>query len=360
VSAEKSRQRTFALVTVLLVPLVAFLAAEAGVRLLGLEPESLGFPRYMTKVNGEWIEEGTWARGHIKRPSPYPGIEMGEYVPGTEFTIFYPSNPRGYFDDDGGVPVRVNTIGLRGEETTWEKPEGTLRLLGLGDSFTFGGPWEALNAGVGGYNTRDEVLVLERRWLRLDPDVVLIGFYLNDAYRDVTFLTPEEAQAYETKGFARVSRLWDLLSFRLWQYRLQKHVEQFYRSHYFAEAGDFLENAGGEGKVVDWSVSRAALARARDLGDKHGFRVALVLFPSLYGLDGDYPFADIHRIVTDACREMGIPALDLLETFRGRKAADLWVHLRDHHPNEIAHGIIADEIARFLTDPAQGVVPPNP
>jgi hypothetical protein len=45
-----------------------------------------------------------------------------------------------------------------------------------------------LNAAVMGYNTRDEVIYLERRWLAFAPDLVLITFYLNDAYSDTTFL----------------------------------------------------------------------------------------------------------------------------------------------------------------------------
>ena len=137
-------------------------------------------------------------------------------------------------------------------------------------------------------------------------------------------------------------------------------MERFYRSSYFDNARGFLASPGGDGKVVDWSVSRASLERIVALGRERGFAVALVLFPTLYGLDGNYPFEAIHDVVMEACREMFLPALDLLESLRGRRAEDLWVHPRDHHPNEEGHRLISREVARFLRDPGRGLLPAPP
>ena len=39
---------------------------------------------------------------------------------------------------------------------------------------------DVVNLGVGGYNTRQEVTLLERTCTRLEPDLVLVGFYSND------------------------------------------------------------------------------------------------------------------------------------------------------------------------------------
>ena len=33
-----------------------------------------------------------------------------------------------------------------------------------------------------------------------------------------------------------------------------------------------------------------------------------------------------------------------------RRAEDLWMHPRDHHPNEEVHRLFAEEIARFVRD----------
>jgi lysophospholipase L1-like esterase len=102
-----------------------------------------------------------------------------------------------------GHDMRINSLGMRGEEITRGKPTGTYRVLVLGDSQAFGwgvaqgeafpavvedllgarlsGPRvEVLNAGVPGYNTVQEVRVFELRFDALEPDLVLINFVDND------------------------------------------------------------------------------------------------------------------------------------------------------------------------------------
>jgi lysophospholipase L1-like esterase len=99
--------------------------------------------------------------------------------------------------------VRVNSLALRDEEFAPRKPPGEWRVLCLGDSLIFGygteiedtfprqlarrlaedrpGPhYRAINAGVSGYNTRQELIYLLAEGLRFEPDLVVIGFYWND------------------------------------------------------------------------------------------------------------------------------------------------------------------------------------
>src|SRR5215831_14293568 len=46
--------------------------------------------------------------------------------------------PNGRNDSFTGVPVRINSLGLRGEEVTTSKPAHTVRIIGVGDSIAFG------------------------------------------------------------------------------------------------------------------------------------------------------------------------------------------------------------------------------
>lgn len=353
---------------------------EAGVRMAGLRPDRQALPRYLGWDGERWVEEGTWGRGTIKRASPFEGVEMGEYVPGARFRIVYPSDPRGYFDGDGGVPARINRLGLRGAEVSAEKPPGVFRVLGIGDSFTFGvgvrdedtwlerlGPllaglkggrrFEVLNAGVGGYGTADQVRYLEGRWLELDPDLVLVGFYLNDAYSESTFnayLAGRQLLLQEPAGLARRSRALDLLVSRFRAWRLRRGIDAFYRQHYFSDAAGFLGDPRNE--AADWRGARRALERGLEITRARGAGMALVIFPDLHRLDGGYPFEDIHRFVREQCDTLGLPVLDLLDAFRGMEAEKLWVHPADHHPNEVAHRLAAEAVARFLADPSRGLL----
>lgn len=103
-----------------------------------------------------------------------------------------------------GVPVVINALGLRDKEYAVAKPPGTVRVLMLGDSLTFG--WgvriedtpskmverklnegaaaprfEVINAGVGNYNTVQEVTYFLNKGQNLNPDVVVLNYFINDA-----------------------------------------------------------------------------------------------------------------------------------------------------------------------------------
>jgi lysophospholipase L1-like esterase len=97
----------------------------------------------------------------------------------------------------------INALGLRGQPPAIPKPAGTLRVLAVGDSTTFG--WgvgddetycataqrllteanagrsvEVVNAGVGAYNLRQDAAMLKRLAPALAPDIVLVGLFWND------------------------------------------------------------------------------------------------------------------------------------------------------------------------------------
>ena len=301
---------------------------------------------------------------------------MGEYTPGARFRVEYASNPRGYFDERGGVEMRVNRLGLRGPEIARQKPDRTLRVLGLGDSFTFGvgvrdddtflhkletrlstrTPCQVLNAGTQGYNTRDQQLTLEHRWLELEPDIVLVVFYLNDVYRDeaaVSFWNNGEGDGVYLRptGAARFSLLVDWCQ-HSWRARvLEQRMISHYSQAYFTDPKTFFARAQApSAQTMDWPSSRDALQRIVELGRDHGFRVGLAIFPELMSLDDNYPFAAIHDLVADACRAIRLPVHDLFPALSGQAARDLWVHPTDHHPNEIAHGLVARSLEQFVRD----------
>ncbi|HOO56953.1 MAG TPA: SGNH/GDSL hydrolase family protein [bacterium] len=111
------------------------------------------------------------------------------------------NNVRKYFN------VNVNSLGLRGPETTMEKPSGTLRVITLGDSWTFGEgvddddtysaglekllnemadpslKYEVINCGYAtGRGPDESYLFLRNKGIRLQPDIVILGSYVNDTF----------------------------------------------------------------------------------------------------------------------------------------------------------------------------------
>jgi len=88
------------------------------------------------------------------------------------------------------IDYRINSLGLRNRETTYKKPEGTFRIVVLGDSRTFG--WgvpiekhfstllegyfkdvEVINMGVSGFGVDQELLFLDSEGCRYEPDLVI-------------------------------------------------------------------------------------------------------------------------------------------------------------------------------------------
>jgi lysophospholipase L1-like esterase len=112
-----------------------------------------------------------------------------------------PANTRHFFSID--VPVSINSAGLRDDEIPMAKPPGQLRILALGDSFTFalgvafedlwvqrlerllaeetpGRGVQVINAAVAGYNTRQELIYVLAEGLSWQPDAIIVAFYWND------------------------------------------------------------------------------------------------------------------------------------------------------------------------------------
>jgi hypothetical protein len=104
--------------------------------------------------------------------------------------------------------IAINSKGLRDREYAHLKPQGTRRILCLGDSFTFGygvqadetfakvlerafaadsmddGAWEVINAGVPGTGTAYQLAYLQLEGHNYDPDFVLLSFCGKNDFTD--------------------------------------------------------------------------------------------------------------------------------------------------------------------------------
>jgi hypothetical protein len=100
-----------------------------------------------------------------------------------------------------GALVHSNGAGMRGRREYALEPGAALRVVVLGDSFTFGqcvgddetfaarleqriAPGEVLNLAVHGYGHDQMLLRLRRDGLPYHPDVVLLGFFSPDVERN--------------------------------------------------------------------------------------------------------------------------------------------------------------------------------
>ncbi|MFQ5500803.1 MAG: SGNH/GDSL hydrolase family protein [Phycisphaerae bacterium] len=327
--------------------LIASLLAEGIVRVFALGPP-------------------VYAPRRFKPDSGVPFVQIPNgplaYRPDSVFSSVYdPSgDERGYFGESGRVTYRLNRYGMRGPDWSEETLPDHFRVVCLGDSITFGEGVriedtyparlerglsallpnrhvEVINAGVQGYGTLDEIAFYLLRCARFKPDVVTLGFFLNDATRSQETIRQNEARtrAWKPSGLSAFSRVWEILS--------RRRAASLLQAEYFATTRAGFASSG-------WEDCKEALRGMKRISREDGFRFVVVVFPILWELDGAYPFEDLHTLIADACREYGIEHIDLLDTCRGRRAESLWVHPTDQHPNEIAHRLAAERITRHLVD----------
>lgn len=127
--------------------------------------------------------------------------DMKTWSRGLQSGIFRPSRTLGYeFIPNLNFPewqVKTNSLGMLDKERSEKKANGIYRIICLGDSTTanseYAGILEGLlnedkkryefevwNCGVEGYGATQYYRELKEKWLRCNPDMVIIGFCLND------------------------------------------------------------------------------------------------------------------------------------------------------------------------------------
>jgi hypothetical protein len=116
-------------------------------------------------------------------------------------------NVQGIHDKTGSFSTtfRTNSRGLRDKEYTLEKSAGVKRIVVIGDSHTWGygvnndeiyterlesllPNTEVINLGVTGFNNFKEINYFKREGTKYDPDMLILGFTLNDMLENLSSL----------------------------------------------------------------------------------------------------------------------------------------------------------------------------
>ena len=271
------------------------------------------------------LEMWKYARD-IKRVSDNPEIAH-EHIPGTSGTYM-------------GVPVAINSVGLRDREYPPQKPPGMTRILMLGDSVTFGwgvrieetpsklledllnsglaSPrYEVINSGVGNYNTAMEVAYFLDRGQALKPDIVVLNYFINDAEptparKNSSLFEHSYAAVMALGAFDSLART----------YFGRADWKTYYRDLYRDDA-------------PAWVKTKDAVAHLAAYCRENNIRLLIAVYPELHVLK-DYPFGDVTRAIKNAAGE-GVGFVDLLPAVADKEPQSLWVSPTDAHPNIIAN-----------------------
>jgi lysophospholipase L1-like esterase len=308
-------------------------------------------------------------------PDPYLQFENRVDLFQEDSVVGYKNQPdfRGYAQ--GVILVRTNHLCYRGAEVSRQKAPTTFRILGLGDSVTWGvgvqedgiyltilesmlnepgSPtrrFETVNTAVIGYSLHQELLTLERDGVALSPDVVLLGFVVNDFYptEDPFFNIHKFHQPAQEHVRRRDYK--EPVPARVYTYRLTRSVMRntWGRLKAWNQPWTPPPVAWPEGsfEARTWPVMQSHFRRIKELANAHGFRVLVLLFPTMSqlraGTDPRYP----QSVVADFLRSKSIDLIDLFDAFRGQ-----WkdAFLDEMHLTRTGHRRVAEKILRYLEE----------
>ena len=277
---------------------------------------------------------------------------------------------------DTGALVSINSAGWRGKEFSKAKPAGTVRILGVGDSYTFGkavgdediflaqlermlnenggARYETINTGHDGANTYEELRYFRKHdMMALAPDVVVLGFTIgNDA--ELTFwdnrkilrsklrdksLMLDVTESDWFRGLKRNSRIAGILGAGAdWANKdlITRHAFKLKLKSY---------DEGGEA----WQSCRNSLIGFYDMCRENKVPLVIILFPD-WTRDArqtyaDYPeeFKAIHnRLISLFAGRSGVTVVDIVDDLKatGLSVKELSVPI-DGHPNSVWHALVA-------------------
>jgi hypothetical protein len=280
-------------------------------------------------------------------------VELKQPVANPELSFVHRPNSSAFLM---GVPVAINSHGLRDREYPQAKPPGTYRIVMLGDSTCFG--WgvpmdqtvakilerglntgslpsyrhfEVLNTGVGNYDTVQEVAHYENYDRAFHPDLVILEYFINDPEPVPSERHPWLLGRSYLAAFA-ISR-WDtLLEFA----GLRPRWDQYY-------AGLYNDDRPG------FQAAKRALAKLDVLTQADGVKLAVAILPELHRINSNYPFAREQQKIKDVLDARHVPVIDLIEGLRGHgPESGLWVTPQDPHPNGKANSLVAAQILNWI------------
>jgi hypothetical protein len=244
--------------------------------------------------------------------------------------------------------IKINSDGFRDREYSIEKPNNTIRIIVLGDSVTFG--WginvsdtypkvlermlnndlnttinfEVLNFGVPGFNTLEEIHLLEKKGFKYNPDVVIIGYVAGDAENNTKLKTKEI--------FIEVDKLFKE---RFQDRNLSRVEENFHKSELAGRLlrDDLIKNFNQnlENYVLKPLEYLKMLSQEKKIK-----KIIIVFLTDTYPIEKD-------RIV-ELANKYNFCVIDAYDYLKKYSLESLILNKNDDHYNSFAHKLIAEFI----------------
>ena len=273
-----------------------------------------------------------------------------------------------------------NSFGFRDVEHTRVKGAETFRILGLGDSFTYGvgvafeetylsrlegmlnnragthPKVEVIRAGIPRYFPDPERVLLEKYGMQFQPDLVVVGFLPNDvvnSYLGLDAITVDESGYLKTREAAQLGPF----GMQVYQYShlcrviLRTYVSWQIKRKHQPRPNELFRDGGFHEK--DWVHMEREYDRMAAIAASIGAKLVIVHIPQ------KGPWTEKHRYPATrfsawaAKRNVGFA--DTLPAMERASAAQHLYYEKDGHCTPAGHAVIAQELYRYLTD--ENIIP---
>jgi hypothetical protein len=261
-------------------------------------------------------------------------------------------------------------VGVESESTFTKILEQRLHRLGDGNHY------ETINAGIPGYNTRQELRNLQENGFRFEPDLILLGFYIGNDITD-NFHNSQTVvmDGYLRSGppsdgilpffirdtLQRKSHLYNLL----WPYQRRLFHADTWEQENLKKQQYLSIYAKKENQSTSamWASTREQLKLLAELARSHSVKLAVVIIPDQVQINtnmwtqiimsaeetiASYDHEKPTRRLLEYCAALDIPALDLLPALTYvEDTKQLYLPL-DSHWTSLGNTIAAEAILEYL------------
>jgi len=273
-------------------------------------------------------------------------------------------------------PVRTNSYGFRGAEWEMPKPEGRIRIMCLGDSLTFGNAVrieetypkvlerklkeinpniEVISTAVGGWNTFREADFFKNEGKHYEPDIVVIGFYVNDFTSRPQVLRPSLTKEGRWEGrpswlrwlpykyifllkrSALITYLRDRIGNMITGEYRRDHPTRLLKNEIELKNNKRIHN------------TYSYLLEIKEICDRRGIPVVLAAIPSinLFWVSRESP--DYIKHLKNFCVSNGILFIDLSKGFRDAGETNrFYKYPWDYHLSPAGHELAAEQLYEGL------------
>ncbi|NQU05364.1 MAG: SGNH/GDSL hydrolase family protein [Calditrichaeota bacterium] len=302
----------------------------------------LAFRLYTNNVVIYDIEMLRYAK-QLKRESSEPGLTH-EHIP----------NSSAFLEN---VHIDLNSMGFRDEEIELKKEENDYRILIAGSSVTMGWgvPYDSVfttyvenelnaaqdslnyqlvNTGIGNYNSILEGILLAKNYSLLNPDMVILHYFINDA---------EYISSKKNSFIVRNSHLAAFLYVKIMQAVVIRESNYESIGEYYRDL--YKKTSPG------WMKTQEAIISIKELCAHGSTKFLVILQPDLHDLNPNSLQSDCHKVIRAFLSENEIDYLDIMPAYMehfGENPSLIWVHWDDPHPNHQGHKVLGDELIKYL------------